>query len=118
MLYNETAEASDVTYQLDPECALPPHLIRLFLRSAPVQMQQLVDACEKRDAEAARAQAHKLKGGLYAAGATRLAEDVEGLRVVLAAGDWPAALLDLLAIGREFANLISQLTHQLPGGSA
>jgi len=111
-------EASAVTYQLDPECALPPHLIQLFLRSAPGQLQQLVNACEGRDADAARAQAHKLKGGLYAAGATRLAEDVEALRAALSTSDWPAAHLRVLAICREFSQVLAQLQRQLPGGGA
>jgi HPt (histidine-containing phosphotransfer) domain-containing protein len=116
MPYDEILEASAVTYQLDPQCTLPPHLIQHFLRSAPGQLQQLVNVCEARDAEAARAQAHKLKGGLYAAGATRLAEEVEALRVALATSDWPAAHLLLLAIGREFAQLLGQLEQQLGGG--
>ena len=107
-----------MSYQLDPDCALPPHLIQLFLLRAPAQLKQLVDACEARDAEAARAQAHKLKGGLYAAGATRLAEDAEALRATLSEPDWPAAQVQLSAVSREFAAVLSQLEAQLPGSKA
>jgi HPt (histidine-containing phosphotransfer) domain-containing protein len=111
-------EVSPVTYQLDPECALPPHLIQLFLRKAPEQMRQLVEACEALDADAARAQAHKLKGALFAAGATRLAEDIEALRAELVTSDWPAARQRMSEIVREFAAVLAQLERQLPEGSA
>ena len=107
-----------MTYQLDPECQLPSHLIQLFLRSAPGQLAQLVDFCAARNTEAARAQAHKLKGGLYAAGATQLAEDVEALRAALATSDWPVVQSRLPAIRREFAAMLTQLERQLPAGSA
>ena len=107
-----------MTYQLDPECRLPPHLIQLFLRSAPGQLERLVELCAALDAEAARAQAHKLKGGLYAAGATRLAEDVEALRAALATPDWPVVQARLPAIRREFAAMLTQLERQLPAGGA
>ncbi len=107
-----------MTYQLDPECQLPPHLIQLFLRSAPGQLEQLVEFCTALDAEAARAQAHKLKCGLYAAGATRLAEDVEALRPALATSDWPVVQLRLPAIRREFAAMLTQLQRQLPAEGA
>ena len=105
-------------YALDPECQLPPRLIQLFLRSAPTQVQELVDACSARDVEALRARAHKLKGGLYAAGATRLAEDVEALRQVARASDRPTAELQLQGIRREFAAVLAQLEAQLAGAGA
>ncbi|HEX2875293.1 MAG TPA: Hpt domain-containing protein [Polyangiaceae bacterium] len=105
-------------YTLDPECQLPPRLIEVFLRSAPGQVQLLVDACSARDVEAARAQAHKLKGSLYAAGATRLAEDLEALRQLLATGSWSAAEPQLQGIRREFAAVLAQLQAQLTGGGA
>ena len=107
-----------MTYQLDPGCQLPAHLIQLFLRSAPGQLAQLVDCCAARNAEAARAQAHKLKGGLYAAGATRLAEDVEALRAALSSSDWPMAQPRLQAICSEFAAMLAELERQLPVGGA
>ena len=107
-----------MTYTLDPDCQLPPRLIQLFLRSAPAQVQELVDACSARDVEALRARAHKLKGGLYAAGATRLAEDVEALRQVAAANDWSKAELQLQGIRREFAAVLIQLQAQLAGVDA
>jgi HPt (histidine-containing phosphotransfer) domain-containing protein len=93
-------------------------LIQLFLRSAPTQVQQLVDAYSARDVEALRARAHKLKGGLYAAGATRLAEDVEALRQMASASDWPRAELQLQGIRREFAAVLVQLQAQLAGAGA
>lgn len=105
-------------YTLDPECQLPPRLIQLFLRSAPAQLQELVDACSARDVEALRARAHKLKGGLYAAGATRLAEDLEGLRQLAAVSDWPTAELQLHGVRREFAAVLVQLQAQLAGAGA
>jgi HPt (histidine-containing phosphotransfer) domain-containing protein len=105
-------------YTLDPECQLPPRLIELFLRSAPGQVQLLVDACSARDAEAARAQAHKLKGSLYAAGATRLAEDIEALRQLLATSSWSAAEPQLQGIRREFTAVLGQLQAQLTGAGA
>jgi hypothetical protein len=77
-----------------------------------------VEFCAARNAEAARAQAHKLKGGLYAAGATRLAEDVESLRAVLDTTDWPTLEPRLQAIRREFASMLAQLEHQLKAGDA
>lgn len=105
-------------YTLDPECQLPPRLIQLFLRSAPAQLQELVDACSARDVEALRARAHKLKGGLYAAGATLLAEDLETLRQVAAVSDWPKAELQLQGVRREFAAVLEQLQAQLAGAEA
>lgn len=107
-----------MNYELDPECRLPPRLIQLFLRSAPAQVQEVVDACSTRDVEALRARAHKLKGGLYAAGATRLAEDVEALRQLAAANDWPQAEQQLQGIRREFAAVLAQLEAQLAGAGA
>jgi HPt (histidine-containing phosphotransfer) domain-containing protein len=107
-----------VTYQLDPECQLPPHLIQLFLRSAPGQLKQLADFCAARSVEAARAQAHKLKGSLYAAGATRLAEDIEALRAALSMSAWPTVEPRLQAIRREFASMLAQLERQLKAGGA
>lgn len=107
-----------MTYALDPECQLPPRLIALFLRSAPGQVQLLVDACGARDAEAARAQAHKLKGSLYAAGATRLAEDIEALRQELATGDWSTVEPRLQELRRQFNSVLAQLETQLKGAGA
>jgi len=113
-----TRASPGTSYELDPECALPPHLLRLFLRSAPGQLQELVNACDARDFEAARAQAHKLKGGLYAAGARRLADDVEALRTALKASAWPAVLQHLSLIRREFARLLGELGRRLSEGGA
>jgi|GEM_PF-6439604 len=100
-------------HPLDTECELPPRLIELFLRAAPQQVAQLRDACARRDAAAARAQAHKIKGGLYAAGATSLAESLEGLRGVVAHGDWPRADARLLDFTEHFGAVCRMLEGQL-----
>jgi HPt (histidine-containing phosphotransfer) domain-containing protein len=99
-----------MSYELDADCDLPPHLIDLFLRSAPNQLQQLLALCAARDGQGARAQAHKLKGSLYAAGASRLAERIEALRGALAAADWRACETLLVPIRDDFAALLKQLT--------
>lgn len=83
---------------LDSDSELPPYLLELFLRAAPEQMADLVAKCERRELEAARAQAHKLKGGLYAAGASRLADRLESLRGSLTRADWTSALQELARI--------------------
>ena len=99
--------------QLDEGYELPPHLLELFLRSAPGHLQDLIDACSRRDAAAARAQAHKLKGGLYAAGASRLAESVESLRGALGLSDWTASERQLQAVAADFAALCRELELKL-----
>jgi HPt (histidine-containing phosphotransfer) domain-containing protein len=101
---------------LDEGYELPPHLLELFLSSAPRQLQDLVDACARRDAAAARAQAHKLKGGLYASGASRLAESVESLRGVLGVPDWRAGESQLQAIVSDFAVVCRELELKLKRG--
>jgi HPt (histidine-containing phosphotransfer) domain-containing protein len=94
---------------VDADCELPPHLLALFLKSAPHQLQQLLVLCAARDAQGARAQAHKLKGSLYAAGASGLAERLEVLRGALAAGDWQTGEALLVTIRDDFAGLLKQL---------
>ena len=105
-----------MTYQLDADSELPPHLLELFLRSTPAQLRQLVESCQARDAETARDHAHKLKGSLYAAGGSRLADGVEVLRGSLARGDWPAALRQLQVIRDDFAAMRSELERQMQPG--
>jgi len=105
-----------MSYELDADCDLPPHLIGLFLRSAPNQLQQLLALCTARDTEGARAQAHKLKGSLYAAGASRLAERMEALRGALAAADWRACEALLVPIREDFASLLKQLAARSSTG--
>ena len=100
-------------YELDEHAKLPPHLLSLFLRATPPQVEQLVLACEARDVERARATAHKLKGSLYAAGASRLAEDLESLRGLLGAGDFAAGERRLRAVRDDFERLLRELERQL-----
>ena len=102
-----------MTYELDPNSELPPHLLQLFLRAGPVQLQQVIDTCLRHDAASARLAAHKLKGGLYAAGASALAQGVEALRGTLAIEDWGLAGRQLQAICDDFARLIFAIERQL-----
>src|SRR5437868_5998181 len=102
-----------MTYPLDPDSELPPHLVQLFLRVAPGQLERVVEACAERDVEAARLAAHKLKGGLYAAGASALADNVESLRATLTKGDFVLATRQLRAIRDDFAGLALELERRL-----
>jgi HPt (histidine-containing phosphotransfer) domain-containing protein len=95
---------------IDADCELPPHLLALFLKSAPSQLHQLLALCAARDDQGARAQAHKLKGSMYAAGASGLAERLEVLRQALAARDWQACEALLVPVRDEFASLLARLT--------
>lgn len=102
----------DTLATLDADSELPPHLLELFLRAAPEQMADLVAKCERRELEAARAQAHKLKGGLYAAGASRLADTLESLRGSLARADWTSALQELARIRAAFTRVLAELERR------
>jgi len=106
-----------MTYELDPDCDLPPRLLALFLRAVPAQLQGLLKANAARDVEAARAGAHQLKGSLYAVGASTLAALLEALRKTFAAGDWSNADAQLETIGREFESLFAELRLRLPPGT-
>ena len=98
---------------LDEHARLPPHLLTLFLRATPLQVEQLSLACRERDVERSRALAHKLKGSLYAAGASRLAADVEALRGLLGARDFAASDRRLCAVRDDFGRLRLELERQL-----
>jgi HPt (histidine-containing phosphotransfer) domain-containing protein len=102
----------DTLEELDPECQLPPQLLGLFLRAAPRQLAELIQYCDARDTENARAQAHKLKGGLYVVGACRLAEGLETLRGTLSTVDWAAALEQLAGIQRAFRAVTAELERR------
>jgi HPt (histidine-containing phosphotransfer) domain-containing protein len=102
-----------VTYRLDDEARLPPHLLKLFLQATPAQVEQLALACQERDVERARAAAHKLKGSLYAAGASRLASDLESLRALLEAHDFAASERRLCAVRDDFRAVLFELERQL-----
>jgi HPt (histidine-containing phosphotransfer) domain-containing protein len=101
---------------MDPDSELPPHLVPLFLRSATTQLTELADACKRRDSKRARAVAHKLKGSLYAAGASRLADDLEVLRAAAAAGEWGAVDAQLPRVRSDLTSVMQQLeAAQAPG---
>ena len=102
-----------MSYPLDEDSGLPPHLLKLFLRSAPLQVAQLADACVARDVERARGVAHTLKGSLYAAGASRLATSVEALRTELARADFSSVERQLRDVREDFAALVRALEQQL-----
>ena len=102
-----------MSYQLDEDSELPGHLLELFLRSAPNQLAGLVQACAERNVDGARAAAHKLKGSLFAAGASRLASSMETLRSLLARPDFPEVERQLTAIRDDMASLLAELEQQL-----
>lgn len=102
-----------MTYRLDEDCELPPRLVALFLRTAPDQMKELVDACQAHNQEATRAHAHKLKGALYAAGASQLADHLELLRASAAGGDWTKATAQLSQAREDFSSVVDQWRARL-----
>jgi HPt (histidine-containing phosphotransfer) domain-containing protein len=102
-----------VTYQLDENCGLPPHLLQVFLRTTPQLLEQVISACAAREVDRARAAAHKLKGSLYAAGASRLATDVEALRGLLATGDFAEGERQLRVVRDDFEQLLRELERRL-----
>jgi signal transduction histidine kinase/CheY-like chemotaxis protein/HPt (histidine-containing phosphotransfer) domain-containing protein len=101
--------ARSLSPELDPDVECSARLLELFVNLAPGQLAELRQHVLARDLQAARAQAHKLKGGLYAVGAPRLASLIEEQRAVVAGGDWEAATLKLTAIEQRFGALIKAL---------
>jgi CheY-like chemotaxis protein/HPt (histidine-containing phosphotransfer) domain-containing protein len=99
---------------LDPSVDCSPKLLELFVRLAPSQLEDLRGKVAARDMEAARAQAHKLKGGLYAVGAPVLANVVEDQRAAIARGEWDAVETNLEDIERRFAAVIKALSAEAP----
>jgi HPt (histidine-containing phosphotransfer) domain-containing protein len=104
-----------MTYELDPDADLPPHLLQLFLRAAPVQLAVLVERVQRREVDGARLAAHKFKGGLFAAGASSLAQTVETLRATLAREEWANVERQLQAIRDDFSRLVATLQRRLEG---
>jgi HPt (histidine-containing phosphotransfer) domain-containing protein len=98
--------------ELDPDCELPPHLLRLFLRTSPAMMSEVVAAFHRGDAEMVRATAHKLKGSLYAAGASSLAEDLESLRALALTGDLETCRAALHQMEADLRDVIAELTRR------
>jgi HPt (histidine-containing phosphotransfer) domain-containing protein len=98
--------------ELDPDCELPPHLLRLFLRTSPAMMGELVAAFTRGDAEMVRATAHKLKGSLYAAGASSLAQDLESLRALSLTGNLENCKAALHQVEADLRDVIAELVRR------
>ncbi|HEV7803103.1 MAG TPA: Hpt domain-containing protein, partial [Burkholderiales bacterium] len=96
---------------LDPDVECSPKLLELFTRLAPGQLEELRGKVAARDAEAARAQAHKLKGGLYAVGAGPLATLIEEQRSAIAKGEWEPVEAKLEEIQLRFDAVIKALSQ-------
>jgi signal transduction histidine kinase/CheY-like chemotaxis protein len=80
--------ASTPVNELDPGFECSPRLTEIFQRVSVEQRAQMLRHIAERDVASARMQAHKLKGGLYAVGAARLAEAVELVRLEVADEHW------------------------------
>jgi HPt (histidine-containing phosphotransfer) domain-containing protein len=101
-----------MTVELDPDCELPPRLLSLFLRTTPIMMTELVAALARGESETARAAAHKLKGSLYAAGASALAEELEALRALLSNGSAEDCKTLLHEIEADFRDVVAELNRR------
>jgi HPt (histidine-containing phosphotransfer) domain-containing protein len=97
------------TEEFDRDVDLTPKLIAMFLRFGPAQLSELGNQLLARDGEAARAQAHKLKGGLYAVGASRLADTMEELRTAIVEERWKDAHAQLGQIEPRFEAIVAAL---------
>jgi signal transduction histidine kinase/DNA-binding NarL/FixJ family response regulator len=95
--------------EFEPDTDLTPRLVELFLLHAPEQLGELAKQVTAGNAQSARAQAHKLKGGLYAVGAASLADAMEQLRTLLAAERWDDTKAQLLEIEPRFAGIVLAL---------
>jgi HPt (histidine-containing phosphotransfer) domain-containing protein len=95
--------------EFESDADLTPRLVELFLQHGPEQLVELTKQLSQGNAQAARAQAHKLKGGLYAVGAARLADAMEELRTLLAVERWDAARAHLAEIQPRFAAIAAAL---------
>jgi len=108
----QVASAPGEIVELDDDAELGSRLAELFLRASPEQFQELETALAARDEGATRAFAHKLKGGLYAVGASRLTDAVEELRTDVAAGQWDAADLRMRTLVQRFARVLDAVRAQ------
>ena len=102
-------EPSNRQQDLPAELPCSPAIVELFLRLAPGQLSDLENAARARDATAARAQAHKLKGALYTVGASQLADLVEAVRTDIAAGGWSIAHARLAEVAPRFTAVCTGL---------
>ncbi len=98
--------------EIDPDCELPPRLLALFLRTSQAMMTELAAALTMGDAETFRATAHKLKGSLYAAGASSVAEDLESLRAMALRGNLENCRAALHKVETDLRDVIAELTRR------
>jgi HPt (histidine-containing phosphotransfer) domain-containing protein len=75
-------------------------------------MNELVAAFTRGDAEMVRATAHKLKGSLYAAGASSLAEELESLRALALTGNLESCKATLHRVETDLRDVIAELTRR------
>jgi two-component system, sensor histidine kinase len=99
---------------LDPNVECNPRLCEMFVRLTPPDLESLRSSIEARDADQARQKAHKLKGALFAVGATALAHMAEEQRTLIAAGDWTAVEMSFEDFERRFAEVLVVLAARVP----
>jgi signal transduction histidine kinase/CheY-like chemotaxis protein/HPt (histidine-containing phosphotransfer) domain-containing protein len=99
-------------HELDDDVEVSPRLAELFLRSGSEQLGELTHAIVTRDESNARALAHKLKGGLFAVGASSLAYAIETLRAEVADGDWSRADARMQHVQTRFARVLDAVREQ------
>jgi HPt (histidine-containing phosphotransfer) domain-containing protein len=86
----------------------------MFVRLTPPDLESLRSSIEARDAEQARQKAHKLKGALFAVGASALAHVAEQQRTLIAAGDWTAVAELFADFERRFSAVLVVLAARVP----
>ena len=99
---------------LDPNVEWNSRLCEMFVRLTPPDLESLRSSIEARDPEQARQKAHKLKGALFAVGATALAHVAEQQRTLIAAGDWTAVEQSFVDFERRFAAVLVVLAARVP----
>jgi HPt (histidine-containing phosphotransfer) domain-containing protein len=102
------------TREIDEDSELPPRLVDLFLAKVPPSMSELATLCTQRKAEAAAELAHKIKGSLYAAGASSLANAIEQLRSLLKQTHWSDVDRELAVVHRRFEQVLVELKAGKP----
>ena len=100
--------------EIDDDSELPPRLVDLFVAKVPATMIELGTLCAQRKADAAADLAHKIKGSLYAAGASSLADAVEQLRSQLKQMQWGDVDRELAVLHRRFEQVLAELKAGKP----
>jgi HPt (histidine-containing phosphotransfer) domain-containing protein len=85
---------------LDPDTARPRHIVELFLRLAPKDLDAIRDAADVHTLQRA---AHKLKGDAAMLGLTRLHASCRAVDALGKQGDYAAARAAVADIERDFA---------------